>query len=1230
MLKMKEPISLKVNKQLCTDKGVIFAERICANYENRNLKFVSEDLLHMLHMPSQIYIDDTSQISISNITEIENTNQQKLQFLNQVVNRILLSVEEKLTYQDNVFITNGLRKLGIYNWNTFMQQVHHLLADSKNTMKLTELYEKQEVLVKKILDQQVQEASVQTRYYMQNNIFKRLKTGEITREVASRLKPVSSLQRTLYPKEIEASESIRLANEIYLNQLREKTDGTYVPVYFERYQVPENKGQKITAENIRKEINFVMLREFIDHIFTVKYQLRKNRSVQWLDLKDAGYQGDGEAISRYFALKKEMRSTGGDNWDVLSENLEIQKKEIDFLKKIQERNTGKSYSVIEEQQIFEKIEQTIENIENGRTEPIAELQSFLTQKEKLQHKSKELTGKRETELKKILEVILGQKEALLQRDDESEKIQQAVVELEEQTKLLQDKQKHLSEKEYQETIKIIKNIILQKEDTAGFLSIKQSQKEAKLNQAILEFMDKDQVLQKEIQRNKEREIEIQKISETEYKKVESIAEKVAEKEELFYSILKQETEQIADKKTEKKYMELQKTWETFLYQFVNIETGEVRQKTEREKIRAVERVLAQKEILKEVIENSIKKEMQIDRKMEYSDLMKNLEVLETSVEEFYQKIQVMASEGKSAETGKNTSENTEEQIQQLQKLNKESKKNLMYQIDRKSALQDRREMLEEPQSILLKYLLHTTDLEWQKEENIKKYEAALSEESKQVFKKIQKIYENNENDPEKIENITRASELKFIQEMEQIRILQEFYQVQEENLHSKIGNQIMHYLMELGEADSDSVYYYAEIYTEGYKQTIQQTVHKLLAERKQELKQNPEEIIDMVREQNENSMEQEVFLQEMTQRTMQSKDVVKTVLTKLMQSEEAREYAALQMDKAKEIIEQGEKNTKQDAVFQETDVAETKGDKVLQILETELSLQMQQYLYQTAGIAEKLSKELAKVWLTYSHRCQVQLLENALEKQEIQNSISEYLEQKHGAAEVTAQIVQSMKEVYPSLQEDTLIHAVQYIKQLPQQKAVYQIMERNYIQNYLEMQEQIQIQKQNQQKQNTQGMELSKNIETLRMARVDIYRNQESLGEKKEQASHQIEVLEQSLNIDWNYKVERTDRRVPLHPTTLIHKQEEDAPISKKELENLRNEVKKVKLAAVEQKKKVEEQQETIIIQQHQKMEHRNIQEQEIRQILETTIHQQMGMISDRVYYQIESRLNEERKRRGY
>ena len=140
MLTVKAPIEIKARTTYTADQDAFYA-RITGNYSLMETHLDSEDLLHLSVTPPEIYIQEGGAMtSILNSSQTNENNIQKVEILNNVLNRIVMSADAHITYQDRVFITDALYKLGIRNESRFMKAFYRMAEETRNTNTLINLY----------------------------------------------------------------------------------------------------------------------------------------------------------------------------------------------------------------------------------------------------------------------------------------------------------------------------------------------------------------------------------------------------------------------------------------------------------------------------------------------------------------------------------------------------------------------------------------------------------------------------------------------------------------------------------------------------------------------------------------------------------------------------------------------------------------------------------------------------------------------------------------------------------------------------------------------------------------------------------------------------------------------------------------------------------------------------------------------------------------------------------
>ena len=107
MLKLREPIKTKNRTDFVSDNS-LFESRLLGNYNLMGNDLSSEELLHLVSTPPQIYIAEGGATTTVGQSFVSTHNEQNLDIINNVLNRIMVSAKGELTYQDRAYITDVL------------------------------------------------------------------------------------------------------------------------------------------------------------------------------------------------------------------------------------------------------------------------------------------------------------------------------------------------------------------------------------------------------------------------------------------------------------------------------------------------------------------------------------------------------------------------------------------------------------------------------------------------------------------------------------------------------------------------------------------------------------------------------------------------------------------------------------------------------------------------------------------------------------------------------------------------------------------------------------------------------------------------------------------------------------------------------------------------------------------------------------------------------------------
>ena len=129
MIKLKEPLHLNSLNQL-NRWNDSFENEILGKYELFPMSFHSEELLHLLK-------GEQEQADVSGMTQLiynETYNENitlHVGILNQFINRMLALMEHRYTYNDYIYVSGFLTKVGISNTTEFLENTYNYLRETK-------------------------------------------------------------------------------------------------------------------------------------------------------------------------------------------------------------------------------------------------------------------------------------------------------------------------------------------------------------------------------------------------------------------------------------------------------------------------------------------------------------------------------------------------------------------------------------------------------------------------------------------------------------------------------------------------------------------------------------------------------------------------------------------------------------------------------------------------------------------------------------------------------------------------------------------------------------------------------------------------------------------------------------------------------------------------------------------------------------------------------------------
>lgn len=314
MLTMGKPIKLKTVNAMET-LGSGFAERITGNYQMLEEHMTPTDMLHFVSAPPEMYMEESGMAPLVNNNSEVNIQNMNMQLINNVLNRILVSEQVEMTYQDRVFIENILNKIGVTNVKEFIRQVNRMKQETHNTRELLTLYQSGNKALKMIQEYRREEAGRQQQkedgqqtgkerevYFLQKEVLKRLHTEEIYQEIADLVNIRYGNNTRISRQEMSVSEQSMYAQQLTLNRMRNETfqqDQSLVYNNINTYEAGDTKNVSESYEQTVNSMVEAVLLNAVSQIYHTRYNSLKNNASSWQWLADVLHVNAQNTFQRF-------------------------------------------------------------------------------------------------------------------------------------------------------------------------------------------------------------------------------------------------------------------------------------------------------------------------------------------------------------------------------------------------------------------------------------------------------------------------------------------------------------------------------------------------------------------------------------------------------------------------------------------------------------------------------------------------------------------------------------------------------------------------------------------------------------------------------------------------------------------------------------------------------------------------------------------------------------------
>lgn len=319
MLTIRGTLQLNSLTTLKTSSDML-SRKIPGNYQLMGASVTAQDLLHMTMLPPEIYVQEGSEGNVSVSRNVTVANELRLNLVNNFFNRIMLLNTQDFTYQDEVFVSWFLRKIGITGTAEFISQVQKLTEQNVHITSLTEQYQTAKAVIHslaaQLLELQKEPApeakkretpAREARYFLQQEIFKRLHTSFVNHFIYDTRKYVSQAQT--FGQETVLSEQLQMADTIRLSELKQLVLMEEQPPMHRQFrfyeQIPIPKEQVI-EKTVMKYLGAAVLTNFISQMSYFLLKKQENRPTHWADYHRAFYGSSENTLKRFIELHEEQ------------------------------------------------------------------------------------------------------------------------------------------------------------------------------------------------------------------------------------------------------------------------------------------------------------------------------------------------------------------------------------------------------------------------------------------------------------------------------------------------------------------------------------------------------------------------------------------------------------------------------------------------------------------------------------------------------------------------------------------------------------------------------------------------------------------------------------------------------------------------------------------------------------------------------------------------------------
>lgn len=312
MLTIKEQMKLNSLNKLKTINESL-NQRISMNYNVIGNNITSEDLLHIVTSPPELFYAEGNMTNLVFDNKFNENNNLKVDVINNLINRVMLINNDNFTYQDSVYISAILEKLGIKNIQEFINNVSQLRQENNNINKLIDMYWNNGEIVKQLAleiknevkkdNNELQpENQEQGKYYLHQDIYRRLNTAVVYNDLGEFVKVYPSISNILTKNELSISEQMRVSNDILLSELKQEytlENKGILEHHINKYEIGINSNSNINKETITNDVVSAVMLNLIDNIYYAKKDYINENVDFWFETNNSLFESGENTLKRF-------------------------------------------------------------------------------------------------------------------------------------------------------------------------------------------------------------------------------------------------------------------------------------------------------------------------------------------------------------------------------------------------------------------------------------------------------------------------------------------------------------------------------------------------------------------------------------------------------------------------------------------------------------------------------------------------------------------------------------------------------------------------------------------------------------------------------------------------------------------------------------------------------------------------------------------------------------------